>query len=280
MIPPQRIDWIDRLLARLAERRGIDFRDYRRETLVHGVEMRLAMTGCADAAAYERRLADDETEWSQLARALVVPVTSFFRDPAVFDALAGVIDELVARAPGAVRAWVAGAATGEEAWSLAMLLAERCLPRGIGFDVIGSDLDPGAIAFARRGSYPAGDVASVPAALRARWLEDDGARVRITAPLRVHVRFALHDVMGPTLAPREAIIASFEIVCCRNVLIYFDRRLQHKALERLVAAMAPGGALVLGDTETVPETIAHRLAPHDPARPALRIYRPSGWAVR
>jgi two-component system CheB/CheR fusion protein len=262
----------DRILALLAGRRGVDLRDYRAETLDRGLRSRLDALALSDLGQYRRRLDEQPEEVDLLLRALVVPFTGFFRDAAVFQ---GLRQEVLPRLGTAVprgsplRTWCIGVATGEEAWSVALLLAEQGGP----FQVLGSDLDPGALEVARRGVYPREAVAAIPSALRDRFLDVRGDQATVREELRGSVRFAQHDLMGRVLAPREAVVASFTLALVRNVLIYFDRRLQQKALDRLAAVIDPGGALVLGDAEALPSSFAARFAPWPGLEPRLRIYQ-------
>lgn len=274
MVPPSHEE-LTAILDLVAERRGVDFRDYRPPALDRGVLDRMARTSCRTAAEYRSRVAEDPDEVGHLVAALVVPVSEFFRDPAVFEALEQtVLPDLAraARARGLLRAWVAGAATGEEAWSVAMLMAEACRD-GPAFEVIASDVDARSIVAAATGRYPRAAVAAVPAPLRARYLALGEAEAVVAEPLAQRVHFGQHDVMGHQLAPREAIVASFDLICFRNVLIYFDLRLQRKALERLVSVLDPGGALVLGAVETLPPALESALEPYPGTTPALRIFR-------
>jgi chemotaxis methyl-accepting protein methylase len=268
---------LDAVLAIVADRRGVDFRDYRRETLARGVRARVAHTAAGDLDRYRAQLDTSPDELDHLIQALLVPVTGFFRDPPVFAALGDrVLGDLVAAAPpgATLRAWAAGVATGEEGWSIAMLLARACELRPDAYmDVLCSDLDDRSLATARRGEYPAAAAEAVPMAVASRFVTVDGGVARVAPVLRDRVRFVRHDVMGRSLAPREAVIASFHLVLFRNVLIYFDRRLQHKALERLAGVLEPGGALVLGRVETMPDALTGRFEVYPGVPPDLRIFR-------
>lgn len=268
---------IDAVLGVLAARRGVDFRDYRREVLERGLSARLLATSSRNAADYANLLDREPTEVERLLETLVIPVSAFFRDRTVFDALERrVLPELCARARGGtLRAWAVGIATGEEAWSLAMSTAEACEAAGLtSFELLASDIDTRSLDVARRGLYEAASLAKVPPALRARFFEPVGGEAeRVSDALRARVRFALHNVMGRALAPREAVLASFHLVSFRNVLIYFERRLQQKALERLASVLEPGGALVLGAVESLPPRLSARFEPYPGVDPSLRIYR-------
>jgi chemotaxis methyl-accepting protein methylase len=205
----------------------------------------------------------------------MVPATELFRDRDVFAVLAAaVVPDLLRRlGRGPLRAWAVGVATGEEAWSLAMLLAAACADRGVDFDLVASDLDATALDTAQQGRFRAAACEAVPQDLRARFLADDGGgMVRVADELRAHVHFAEHDLMGRTVAPREAVIASFHVIALRNVLIYFDRRLQGKAVERLRGVLEPGGALVLGLAETLPDAVGADFAPYPGVPSRLRIF--------
>jgi two-component system, chemotaxis family, CheB/CheR fusion protein len=144
---------VERILTLVAQRRGIDFRDYRRETLGRRVEIRVRATGCADLSMYWSYLSNNADEVDRLVEVLVVPVTEFFRDPWAFRELADhVLPPLAARKP-VLHAWVVGTATGEEAYTLAMLLSEASTRhRGNGFEVIASDLDRASLESAASAS--------------------------------------------------------------------------------------------------------------------------------
>jgi chemotaxis methyl-accepting protein methylase len=266
---------LEPILAEVARQRGIDFHDYRQDSLLRGVRARMAERGAADLEDYRRSL-EDEAEVSRLIEAMVVPWSRFFRDPLVFEALAErVLPSLVfnhlERRP--LRAWCVGAATGEEAWTMAMLLAEACdTPGGPSWELMATDIDRRTLAAAEAGNYPLVSVESVPGRYASRHLVVEGARVQVAPALRSRVRFVFHDLLGPTLAPAAAIVAAFDLVLVRNVLIYFDRRLQEKALARLAAMLPSGGALVLGEVETLPDRVATGFEPFPGVDPALRIF--------
>jgi two-component system CheB/CheR fusion protein len=271
-------DAVDQLLALLARRRGVDFRDHRRAIIARGIAARLKASGLADLEQYAAWVDRDDAEADRLIAALVVPVSSFFRDPQVFEALeTRVIPEQLARTAGPVRTWVVGAATGEEAWSWALLLA-WCRERhgGPPVDVLGSDVNGGALAVARTGRYPAAASAAVADRFKKHLDGASGDEIVMPEGLRRRVLFAQHDLMGPRVAPVEAILASFQIVSFRNVLIYLNQRLRRKALERLGSVLKPEGVLVLGTVETLSPDLEGRFVPYPGTEPSLRIYRRVG----
>lgn len=255
-VEPEAID-VDAILALVSSRRGLDFRDYRRAAIERGIARRMRARAIPTLDAYGAALLDDDVELDALVGTLVVPLTAFFRDAPVFDALRMRVVPALARRFGRVRAWSVGTATGEEAWSVAALLEER---RHAGemadWDVLGTDIDEASLATARAGRY-----AALPEVFGPEG-PDEGLRRR--------VRFARHDLLGPTAAPAEALVASFPLVLCRNVLIYFDARLQEKALARLVAAVPEGGALVLGPAESAP---ARGVSPFPGVDACLRVFQ-------
>lgn len=268
---------LEPILALVAAARGLDFRDYRPEVPARGVGLRIAATSSRDAEAYRRRLDEDPLEIDRLLHVLVVPVSGFFRDRPVFDALARRVLPEISRLPGPVRAWAIGAATGEEAWSLAMLLALECERIDVrGFEVIGTDIDERSLDVARGGTYSEEVARELAPDLRARFLMPRAGAWTIAGPLRAHVRFARHDLLGARLAPRDAIVPSFRLILFRNVLIYFERRLQRKALERVLSTLEPDGVLVLGPVETLPEGLAGRLEPFPAVDARLRVFRARG----
>jgi chemotaxis protein methyltransferase CheR len=205
-----------------------------------------------DEAAYLELAAGGSDEAGRLAELLRVGETRFFRHRAQVAALrAHVIPErasaaAIARRP--LRAWSAGCASGEEAWTLAMLLADAAPASG--WEVVGTDLADAALERAREGVYAAERATDVPPDVRARWLRPvargGGAGVlRVADELRSRVTFRRHNLLDAR-AP-----GAFDVVLCRNVLIYFDGESRRGALGRLHAALAHGGWLFVGYSETV-----------------------------
>ena len=265
---------VERILAEVAERRGIDFRDYRADTLRNRLESRMRAVGCANLATYHARLIAEREEIDRLVESLVIPVTEFFRDGWVFRELADRVLPALPGSSGTLRAWVVGTATGEEAYTVAMLLAEAAArQRGRGFEVVASDLDRRSLEVARKGLYPESAVEAVPSDLRRRYLRPEGSRFRVVDSIRGRVHFAQHDLMGPRIAPEKAIVAAFDLVFCRNVLLYFEASLRVRAVQRLAAVIEPGGALVIGVTEALPRDSTEQFVAHPGVRPGAGIFR-------
>jgi two-component system CheB/CheR fusion protein len=265
---------LEQILALVAERRGIDFRDYRRDTVNRCVDRRQKARGCGNVAAYLSLVSSDRGEFDRLVEALVIPFTGFFRDPHVFRKLAAEVLPALTGGKSHVRAWVVGAASGEEAYTVAFLLAETAgQKRGVSFEVIASDLDERSVAVGREGLYPEPALEAVPPDFRARYFRREAGGMRVVDSIRGRVRFAQHDLMGTQLAPSEAVVASFEAVFCRNVLMYFDASLRVKALQRLAAVLEPQGALVLGVSESLPEGLAAQLEEHPAIGPGFGVFQ-------
>ncbi len=271
---------LEAILRFVAERQGVDFRNYKTDAIASGLRSRIGALG-ATAAGYRRLLHDDPEEPARLLGQIAVSFSGFFRDPEVFLALERlVLPELRARLPRGVplRAWSVGCAAGEEPWSLAMLLAPAPgMENGAAhYELLATDICEENLDRARRGLYAEAEVQAVPREFRNRHFAPHQDQWRIEPPPGGRVVFALHNLMDRRLAPREAIVPFFHLVAFRNVLIYFDRRLQEKSLERLLAVMAPGGALVLGRVESLPGAMAAHFDPWPGAAPSHRIFRFKG----
>jgi two-component system CheB/CheR fusion protein len=271
------------ILAVVRARCGIDFRDQRPEVILRGITRRMSALGLVTSGAcatadYLARLERDGDEVARLAEALVVPVSAFFRDPQVWRCLETVVlPEQSALDPGGgLRVWAAGIATGEEAWTVAMLLLRLREARPTTrVELLATDVDERSLAIAREGRYPAAALAAVPASFQG-FLQSTGTDVVVASELKALLTFARHDLMGPTLAPPAAIIATFALVVARNVLLYFDQRLRTKALERLHGVLRCGGALVLGSVETMPEALATKFRPYPGLPESLHVFRREG----
>lgn len=239
------------LLARLRERHGVDFAAYKAATIARRLWRRLAAAGVPTLAAYLDYLEAHPEEEQRLIADFLIKVTRFFRDPALFARLREeIIPELVdvARREGReLRLWSAGCATGEEAYSLALLVAEALAagpqpPPPV--RLFATDLDATALAFARRGVYPSTALADVPTDLRDRYFAEHDGVVEAAKSVRSLIVFGSHDLAQRPPFPNT------DLVLCRNVLIYFAPALQRRALEIFAFSLREGGVLVLGKSET------------------------------
>lgn len=250
------------VFALLGERFGVDFGQYRTGTVARRIDRRMRQRGCRTVEHYARVLAAEPAELQSLYEDFLIGVTEFFRDDEVWQALAEqVLDDLVARVgpDRELRAWVVGTATGEEAYTVAMLLheaAERCAePPSI--RVFATDLHPGSIEVAGRGVYPVTAVEHLDPVRRARWFVPlDADRVQVTGELRRLVVFARHDVIS------EPPFMKLDLISCRNMLIYLQPRAQQRVMSLLLFALRREGCLVLGSSEGV-GVLDEELAPVD-----------------
>ncbi len=258
------------ILKVLRERTGADLRHYRAPIVARRVRNRMVSVGARTFGAYLRRLCADESEAFALLGRVTIKVSRFYRNVVAFDALRDlVLPKLAAlrrRAP--LRIWSAGCGCGEEPYTLAMLLEDAGIPGTID----ATDIDPAALDVAIRGRYKAAALEELPAILSERFLAADGAEFAVAAAVRARVRFARHDLTAPR--PGDQV---FDLVCCRNVLIYLEPAVQLRTMQALRRAVAPGGYLCLGEAEWPPAEIAGSLEalPHK-----NRIFRAVDGAVR
>ncbi|ODT45924.1 MAG: hypothetical protein ABS70_02030 [Nitrospira sp. SCN 59-13] len=249
----------------IRERTGQDYTRYRRSTLSRRLEHRVELAGTDDLSDYLSLLQDSQEEAHALSRDFLVSVTQFFRDPDHFDALVKVIPGLLsAKAPGEVmKVWVPGCATGEEAYSLAMLLIEctRRMDRSPAIQIFGTDLDAETIMVARSGLYPDAIREHVPPDRLQRFFVKEKVGYRARREVREAVLFAAHDVL------KDAPFASMDLVSCRNLLIYLTGEAQRDLLRTLHYSLRPEGVLFLGAADRIEEPI---FAPLDAAH---KLYR-------
>jgi len=233
----------------LRVRTAHDFSNYKRATVMRRVERRMAVLDLGTLDDYARYLREHADEPQALLRELLISVTNFFRDREVWDVFAQkIIPKLLEgkRPEDHLRMWVAGCATGEEAYSIAMLLAEQ--PALPDVQIFATDLDEHAIARARAAFYSEADIADVsPERLRRFFVrEQEGYRVR--REVREMVLFAHHNLI------KDPPFSHLDFISCRNLLIYLNRTAQQRALEILHFALEPEGFLLLGTAESVDAT--------------------------
>jgi chemotaxis protein methyltransferase CheR len=238
------------LLAQIARDRGMDCSGYKESCLRRRLAVRMRARGVHTFADYARVLEDDRAEYDRLVDALTINVTKFYRNRETWDLLAArYLPALWDARAGAVRCWSAGCATGEEPYTLAILLLEaarirqRPLPSGARVDA--TDLDPGALAQAEAGAYRPPAFEELPADLGTRYFSPDEPRA-VLPEVRARVRFHHHDLLRQ---PPPA--AAYDLILCRNVVIYFDRATQERVFDGFADALAPEGCLVLGKVETL-----------------------------
>ena len=241
-----------KIIDLLRTKTNYDFTLYKQGTLQRRVERRMAMAAVDinDMDRYLDMLRGDSNELDLLAKDLLINVTSFFRDPKVFDLLAErIVPDLVRGHPPEhpLRIWIVGCSTGEETYSLAMLFREgiAAAKRNIKLQVFASDVDPDAVAAAREGLYPESIEADVSAERLARFFSKDDHGYRVSPELRATVVFTVQDVLV------DPPFSRLDLVSCRNLLIYLRPEAQAKVLSVFHYALRDGGILLLGSAETV-----------------------------
>ena len=247
-----KVNSLDDIFKLLQDRTRHDFSNYKPNTLNRRIERRMAIHAMQTPALYAQFLRSNPQETDLLFKELLIGVTSFFRDPLVWQQLIDVtLPELLSRrAPGdSLRAWVVGCSTGEEAYSLAMAFAEARdrLPRyrECSLQIFASDLSPDAIAFARLGLYPPSIGETVSPERLSQFFTLEGGNYRIAKRIREMVLFAQHDVI---LDPP---FTRLDLLLCRNLMIYFDATLQRRLLPLFHYSLRSGGVVLLGSSETM-----------------------------
>ncbi|MFL6231654.1 MAG: CheR family methyltransferase [Thermoanaerobaculia bacterium] len=241
---------LGKICAILRRETGHDFRRYKQSTLVRRVRRRMSESRAASIYAYVEALSHDNQEVEQLFRDLLISVTHFFRDPEAFSLLA---DKVIPRLfegkdeDGFVRVWVAGCATGEEAYSLAILLREHAakLDKPPQVQLFATDIDSQALEAARQAIYPEAVAAQISPERLERFFVRHGNMYQVSREIRDLCLFSLHNLIA------DPPFSRLDLVSCRNVLIYLESELQKKIVALFHYALRPGGFLFLGPSEMV-----------------------------
>jgi two-component system CheB/CheR fusion protein len=241
---------IQKILAILRTRTGHDFSHYKKSTILRRIERRMSIHQVADAAAYAQFIQEHPEEIQVLFKELLIRVTSFFRDPEAFSILQKkMLPDLIGKKPetDTIRVWVPGCGTGEEAYSIAILLRECMQETKTDFRVhiFGTDIDEDSIAQARAGLYPANISMDVSAQRLKRYFVKEEMGFRIRSEIREWMVFAVQNVIS------DAPFTKLDLVSCRNLMIYLDLELQSRLIPMFHYSLKPGGVLFLGSSETV-----------------------------
>jgi two-component system, chemotaxis family, CheB/CheR fusion protein len=250
-------DPLRELLSQVSAQCNIDFRNYKTSTILRRIARRMAVTHSANVRDYSDYIQAHSDEVQELVRAFLIQVTGFFRDPEAFDFIrTNIVPDLVAKARDNgrnLRLWSAGCATGEEAYSLALLIADHIGPEFADWNVkvFATDLSADAISFARRGLYPENVLKDLPLDYRVRYFERIDHGYRISKTLRQAVIFGQQDISRGVPFPR------IDLVSCRNLLIYLKPDLQQVILDLFAFSLQQShGFLFLGKAETARPTKA------------------------
>lgn len=272
---------LDDILTLAFERGGVDFRRYRRGTVERRVQAYVHRLGAVSLEEYRQRLEQTPNEIDRLIAYVTIKVSRFNRNAEVFELLrVQVLPEITRMSLNRpVRLWSAGCGNGEEAYSLAILLTEIVRDAAwLDFVVVATDIDVTALAAARAGVYSRDALAEVSPELITRYFAVEHGR---TAPLytvdptlRSRVQFLRHDLTAADAPPWGL---KFDLICCRNVLIYFDASAQERAQRLLFGSLKPGGYLCLGEAERLSPALQGAFEVIDRRARVYRLLGDKSW---
>ncbi|MCD4813115.1 protein-glutamate O-methyltransferase CheR [bacterium] len=222
---------------------GLDCQQYKVNYLKRRLAVRMRATKLDSYVKYRQLLENDSEEYGRLLDRLTINVSNFFRDTVVYDQIKRIIIPEIGKQRN-IRIWSAGCANGEEPYSLAIRLKEGLPASGI-WEILATDIDPTVLARARQGEYRDETIKNVPVFLRKKYFEKTEMTWKINRSIAEHVQFRQHDLTGSMPVGR------FDLIVCRNVLIYFVAGLQEKLFKSFHELLRPNGFLVLGKTETL-----------------------------
>lgn len=244
----------DELLTMLRDEFGVDFSDYKLATLHRRVERRIMALGLKNQEEYATYLRRNSGELDNLYRELLISVTSFFRDHSEFEELSSHVKEIVDTRDDnrRLRFWIAGCATGEEAYSIAILVADALggpqhLEKSL-IQIFATDIDGNAIRAARRGLYSSATLDGMPSRIVETYFQRDEQGYSVIPALKDVILFSHHNVC------QDPPFLNIDLVSCRNVMIYFNQPLQSRVLSRLHYALCTEGILFLGNSESISGT--------------------------
>lgn len=262
---------LEKLLRKVNEERGLDLSQYRRPYIERRVAARLRTLNLHSYRQYAAYIDEHPDEYGQLLDVLTINVTDFFRDRTVYEVfstqvLPELLESKLARRQSMIRVWSAGCATGEEAYSVAMVLMEALDENShrVLVNVWGTDIDPNALAVAKRGVYPVSELRHIPHRYQVKYVKVEGDTFSIAPQVASRVRFHSLNLFA------DKPISVSDVIFCRNVFIYFDRTQQERILERFWTSLTRGGYLVLGRSEKLAPGVSHR---YELVNGKERIYR-------
>lgn len=270
--PEEANEQLNRVLAVLRTRAKYDFRSYRKNMLMRRLQRRMSLSHIGQFAEYLKLLREDPDEVTALHRDVLISVTAFFREPEAFSVLEQqIIPALVKRhkSEAPVRVWVPGCATGEEAYSIAMLLFEgfKAADTPINLQIFASDIDERALEVARNGIYPISIAADVTSdRLKRFFIKADENHLQVNKQLRESICFAVQNLIS------DAPFSRLDLISCRNLLIYLEPEVQQKVIALFHFALVEDGYLLLGPSESIGRAVDM----FEPVSKKWRVYRRIG----
>ena len=241
-------DLYTNMLSKLRDFKGVDFSVYKPSTIQRRIERRMAALKQASMADYHNYLSRNTDELEALFKDILIGVTSFFRDRAAFEALEAHLRDLIAKKEDhTIRIWAPGSSTGEEAYSVAILLS-RILGEEIGkykIQIFATDIDEDALTFARKGLYPESALIELDKKIRDRYFQIRSDAYEVVKPIREMVIFSRHDII------KDPPFLRLDMIVCRNLLIYFSQELQKRIFPAFHYAINDHGLLFLGKSESI-----------------------------
>lgn len=245
----QSTNYLGRIFQILKHRTSHDFSNYKPTTLCRRIERRIAVHKLDGLESYVQYLENSPREASLLYKDILISVTSFFRDLDAFKALDSHLPALLEKKPpGAnIRIWIPGCATGEEAYTIAIMVSDYLGDRIADYrvQIFATDIDEDATNFARKGLYSEAAIAEIPEETRERYFESSGKNYLVKKSLRDMLVFAKHDLI------KDSPFSKIDLVTCRNLLIYFNSSLQQRVFQIFHYILNPGALLFLGKSESI-----------------------------
>ncbi|MBI5076625.1 MAG: protein-glutamate O-methyltransferase CheR [Nitrospirae bacterium] len=273
-------NYLKQLLEYVHAMRGIDFSLYRQATISRKLELRLQETKSRDYRKYLSYLKANPDELEVLVRTLTIKVSNFFRNPVVFELLSSeVIPGLVAEF-GFLKVWSLGCADGEEPYSVAMIIHEFRSQENLSFacHIQATDVDPDAVEKARKGEYSDEELFETKRKYIDAYFKRlphqagtclDNARYQVKDEIRSMVRFSSDNIMS-MLLHKKANLGSYNLILCRNVLIYLNREMQEEMVTAIGSVLYDKGYLMIGEAETMPESVRQEF---EQPFPGIKIFR-------
>lgn len=255
------------VLEFLLEHRGFDFSGYQSSMLERRVGERLKAVNCRDFSAYYSYLTDCNDEIDKLLDVVTINVSRFFRDTLVFELIADrvlpcIVREKLKNGDTSLRVWSAACARGEEPYSVTILIHELICKENqpINQHIFATDIDKNALKDAAKGLYNFDSIKNIKYRILKKYFIPDGDFFNLIPEIREKVSFSMYDMLDKKRAvPPESVFGGFDLVLCRNLLIYFNREYQNLIFDKLYRSLAGRGYLVLGTAERPPRAYRGRL---------------------